>query len=254
MQQTSVMERPRTWKAMLLPALFLVAAAIGRSDAMDVTHCGQDVRDRDVGVLVGDLTCTASLGSFAVRLGNNATLDLAGHTISGDGVFCPRSCTILGPGDITGAYSAVYASGYGKMTLAGGLSLHDNIIGVSDGGARLTLVDVDVSNNSEHGFLVLSRSVVGTNVVVTDNGGFGLFAQQARVRIDGLTATGNAVFGVEGKRVKLFNSTVTGNEGGAPSNPPFVDVVSTRRPRLVATTCDHSLGPDGIDWDVCSGD
>jgi hypothetical protein len=100
----------------------------------------------------------------------------------------------------------------------------------------------------------MSRSVIGTNVVVNDNGHFGLFAQQARLRIDGLTATGNGAFGVEGKRVRLFNSTVTGNEGGHPSNPPFVDVVSTRRPRLVNTVCDHSLGPDGITWGVCSGD
>jgi len=250
----TVLDRQGFRKAVVLLASAIVLAAIGRSDAMDVTSCGQVVRDRDTGVLVGDLACTSAPGSFAVELGARATLQLDGHTISGDSVNCPRGCTILGPGDITGAYTAVLGNGVRPMTLAGGLSIHDNLFGVVDGGSRLTLIDVDVSNNSENGLLVVARSVIGTNVTVNGNGGFGLHAQQARVRIDGLTATGNGWFGVEAKSLRLFNSTVTGNEGGTPVNPPFVDVASARRPRLFNTVCDHSYGGPTGTWGVCSGD
>ena len=166
----TVLDRQGFRKAVVLLASVLVLAAIGRSEAMDVTSCGQFVRDGDTGVLVADLACTSSLGSSAVELGARATLELDGHTISGDGVYCPSGCTILGPGDITGAYAAVIGNGIRPMTLAGGLSIHDNVFGVVDGGSRLTLMDVDVSNNSENGLLVVARSVVGSNVVVNGNG------------------------------------------------------------------------------------
>src|SRR5262245_38072558 len=114
----------------LAMAFVLPLAVAGRSHAMDVTSCGQFVRDRDTGVLVGDLDCSSATGSFAVELGTRATLQLAGHTIIGQGVHCPTGCTILGPGDITGAYSAVVGNGSRPMTLAGGLSIHDNLFGV----------------------------------------------------------------------------------------------------------------------------
>src|SRR5262245_40372248 len=52
------------------------------------------------GVLVADLTCPTAAGQ-AIVVGDRATLDLAGHTLTGGGVICDRSCTVRG-GTITG--------------------------------------------------------------------------------------------------------------------------------------------------------
>jgi hypothetical protein len=140
-----------------------------------------------------------------------------------------------------------------KVTVSGGLSLHGNI-DVIYGGSKLILMDVDVSNNSGNGVIVFAKSVNGGNVTANDNGAEGVFAQDSSVRLVGLTANGNGFFGINARRVRLLNSTLTGNEGGTPENPPFVVVASQRRPRLVNTVCDHSLGPDGIVWGVCAQD
>lgn len=240
---------------MKIATLVVMLLVTTQAFAGNVTSCGQLVPPRDIGVLTADLDCSSAAGAFAVELGDRATLEMAGHTITGRGILCQLRCTIHGPGDVTGVGGAgleVYG-GRNRVTVSGGVSLHGNIDGIY-GGAKLVLTDVDVSNNSSSGIFVLTKRVKGTNVTVNDNGSFGLFAQDSSVTIDGLTANDNGWFGVNAKRVKLLNSTLTGNEGGHPSNPPFVDVVSTRRPRLVNTVCDHSLGPDGITWGVCAQD
>jgi hypothetical protein len=238
-------------KALVL-AFVLFAAA--RVLAVDVTTCGQTVAPREIGTLTADLDCSSAAGAFAVDLSDRSTLELTGHTISGKGVLCQARCAVHGPGDITGAPSGIFVNGVRRpVTVSGGISLHGNGDGIYNGGSRLTLVDVDLSNNSGNGIFVLSKRVKGSNVTANDNGGAGLFAQQGSLTIDGLTANGNGAFGINVKRGKLLNSTLTGNQGGYPSNPPFVDVVSTRRPRLVNTVCDHSLGPNGT-WGVCAQD
>jgi len=237
-------------KKLALGFVLLVAA---RAFAVDVTACGQVVATRTTGVLTADLDCSSAAGAFAVDLADRATLQLAGHTISGRGVICRERCTVSGPGDITGAEPGLTLLGSRRVTVNGGISIHGNRDGIY-GGARLTLIDVDVSNNMDSGVFTLGRQVKGSNVVINDNGAFGLFAQDAAVRLVGLIANDNGWFGVNAKRVRLLDSTLTGNEGGHPANPPFVDVVSSRRPRLVNTTCDHSLGPDGIVWGVCAQD
>ena len=239
-------------KLLVLAVLLLLS---GRAFGVDVTTCGQVVPRRDVGTLTTDLDCSSVSGAYAVELGDKATLELDGHTITGRTIFCQSGCTVHGPGEVTGAQTGIFVNGARRaVTVSGGVSLHGNNEGIFNGGSRLTLIDVDISNNSGSGIFVMSRRVRGSNVVANDNGGAGLFAQQATVMIDGLTANGNGFFGLNAKRARLFNSTLTGNEGGHPSNPPFVDIASTRRPRVTNTVCDHSLGPNGISWGVCAQD
>jgi len=79
---------------------------------------------------------------------------------------------------------------------------------------------------------------------------------RGNVGITRLVATGNGWGGVicDFGRVKLTDSTVTGNEFPDEFEPPLLDLFSAKRPKLTNTTCDHSLGPDGLTWGVCTGD
>ena len=71
----------------------------GPAAAVDVTACGQQVPSRDEGSLVADLDCS---GGVAILLGERATLLMNGHAVVGQ-VGCAGSCTIIGPGDVSGA-------------------------------------------------------------------------------------------------------------------------------------------------------
>lgn len=118
--------------------------------------------------------------------------------------------------------------------------------------------DVSVDGAPEfgvHGF----KRVSGEDLTVTNSGDAGVAAQ--RVSLDGLVATGNGANDYDGGGVFadsciLRNSTVTGNVINEDETLYPVDLFTSRRPRLEATTCDHSgiLGdasvPTGT-WNVC---
>src|ERR1051326_4500961 len=118
----------------VVTGLLLVATVDGH--AGDITSCGQELADFEVGELVDNLTCGPGAG-FGVRLGRRGELRLNGHTITiqnalGDAVRCgERRCTVTGPGAIVGPGSA---SALGR-----------GIIGFVQAGGLLSITDVAVS-------------------------------------------------------------------------------------------------------------
>lgn len=142
-------------------------------------------------------------------------------------------------------------------------SLHDNLF---DGAAvsRLAASDVDASHNGGQG---LSTTVAKlTNVTANDNPkGHGVFGASTlkgvnvtangnytgaecwrTLKVVGLTAGGNALFGAAGNKVVLIDSTVE-NNGTA-------DIMSRTYPRLVNTTCGTSLDGNSVTWGLCAND
>src|SRR5262245_31870113 len=130
--------------------LILAAAS---ADAVEVTTCGQLVSGPDVGVLTADLDCSGRTwcrlcnttftscryvdtqcvldadcgagglcdGAPAVQL-NNARLELAGHTLRGEGwgALCVRGrCEVVGPGLVTGADVGIGQGPRGRLDVSG---------------------------------------------------------------------------------------------------------------------------------------
>jgi hypothetical protein len=118
--------------------------------------------------------------------------------------------------------------------------------------------DVSVADSFGNG-IEAARGAKGANVSTIDGVGHGIQVQRGRLKIDGLTATGNGAAGVRNDRgaVKIFAGTLTGN-GGVYEN---VDIASVRMPSLDgASLCnksgriDRQSGEIVGTWGVCSGD
>ena len=174
-----------------------------------------------------------------------------GHVESG-GIVSERHL-VLSHVSVAGGF---VAADYGTLTATD--------VSISGGGlvARSVKVqDVSVNGAPEFGVHGLKR-VSGRNLMATNSGGAGVAAP--RVSLDGLVATGNGAADYDGGGVyadscSLRNSTVTANVINEDETLYPVDLFTSRRPRLEATTCDHSgiLGdasvPTGT-WGVCTLD
>lgn len=244
-------------------ALAFVLIAAGAARAGDITACGQLVGARDTGVLVADLTCPDS--AAAVFVADRGTLDLAGHTLTGGGVQCLRSCTVRGgtirqvlppPGTVSVSGINVNTTGGGRVKFVGeNLTVRECHFGIYTQARRVRLTNVDASDNLLSGIALFPnvRSVRGTNVTANGNGETGLTVEdEATVKITGFTAIGNGWGGLinDGRRTRLIDSTVTGNAWPPfPGEPTMIDIAGPC-PRLTNTTCDHSYPNCG----VCSGD
>jgi hypothetical protein len=232
---------------------FLVITG-GAAAAVDVTTCGQQVPARDEASLVGDLDCN---GGVAVVLGERATLLMNGHAVIGQ-VGCTGSCTIRGPGDVSGASGVAagiflnYGGKRGRVEISQ-VTVHDNYDGIGDAARKLILTDVVSSNNTNEGILLLRGSIRGTNITTNGNGANGIYLGTGSVRVEQYTAVANGQIGLNHNRGRtmLSGSTLTGNQWTLGTGP--LDLFSSTRPRLVDTVCEHSLGVRGP-WGVCTGD
>ena len=248
----------------ILAMVFFFVLVPFAAHALDVDHCGQIVPDGETGDLVGDLTCTA--GQDGIALGDQATLRFAGHVLSGSGgstaVVCTTNrCTVLGPGEIVGGeWNGIVGNGAkGGRAILQGLRIHGTTAAISGfAKGRLTVADVRTGltamgraeltdftahDNGNYGAHA-SSTLVGTNVVTIDNGGDGLSA--GKLKLSGLTATGNATTGINATHAVVRDGTLTGNG---------VDVYTVYRPRLVDSTCGTSqqAGTSNT-WSVCTSD
>jgi hypothetical protein len=268
--------------------------------AVDLTACDQQVPFGAVAVLQTDLDCSGSgtcadaspctvdgdctIGSCdyesGIVLGNKATLQMNGHTLTNGAVTCTGSCTVTGPGSLAGGQGLIVS---GDLRASGNLDVHGGIVGILTIG-RATLSDVTVSgivnnfaieagktlratnvtaNGNEIG-IVADAKFVGENITTNDNTRAGILVY-GTLRLVGLTATMNGsdpengrggVFWVGDRgRPRLTDSTVTGNffKGSTP-----LDLLTTTIPRLIRSTCGHSaqyenLGA-GPPWGVCADD
>jgi hypothetical protein len=205
--------------------------------------------------------------------------------IAGDGqelagtIYGTYGCIVLNDGraritsptgtvDIHGCIYGVVGSSSGGSPNGGRLvvdhaSLHDNVF---DGVAvsRLAASDVDASSNGGQG---LGAYVVQLlNVTANDNPrGHGVFGAQTlkgvnvtanrnytgaecwrTLKVRGLVASENVLFGAAGGKVRLVGSTVESNG--------VADVQSVQLPQLVDTTCGTSMDHDGASWGICAGE
>jgi hypothetical protein len=265
-----------TFRTAMTVVFFLATTRVGT--AVDITSCGATVPDTEVGILQTDVSC---IGAFiGVTLGNAATLNLNGHSLTGgfnDGVRClGRRCTVIGPGTIasssvadgingieagasarvtvhglrvTGFTNGVLRGGRGK-TVATDAMFDHNIVGIM-GDVKAT--NVDASNNMTGG-IAAGRKASGSNVVTSGNGAFGIEVVGGSVRMSNLVADDNGTVGIYAQKVRLRDSDVTGNNGFALG----IDVASASKPGLRNTTCgkSHQLLASIIPtpWGVCSQD
>jgi hypothetical protein len=279
--------------ALFAPALSLAIAAAVHAADVAVDTCGTIVPAGARGTLQADLDCSAaSPGEPAVVLANRATLTLGGFTLTGaangTAVHCPRHCAVRGPGTVTSAPAGPGelraaciravpeegAASKSQKVKVENLSLTGCGAGVVGGtgplGTKLTIKsviadgndasftaggirarDVRAMNGGGAGFLVPTGSMTGVNVQADGNDPTGVEA--ARLRLKDSSASGNVAFGVVALTgaAKLLHTTATGNG--------IRDVVSARPPHVSDSTCETSaewIAPNGIGgpWGVCSGD
>ncbi len=277
---------------MIIRALLVLAVTIVArpSLGLDVTACNTIVPDNEVAVLQTDMSCG---GAFVgVRLLENATLDMQGHSITGP--FPPSTlgavecagvrCTILSstpsPGRIGGGDFNAVAIGYWTYNRArlriSNVDLHDARSGIQGAfyigyqfDTRVKAEQVTSHGHSRYGLWV--ERLTGTDVSATENGVTGFAV--GRLRGTNLTASNNTNSGVFGDRVsavnltandngetgvrvvaaKLKNSTILGNNGLGLG----VDLATVRRPGLRNTVCGKSQvlgGLGGLGWGVCQND
>lgn len=246
--------------------------------ALDVTAVGQTVPQHKTGVLQTDLTCAPP--AVGVYLDNGATLDLNGHVLDGCAVAGstgsptqPQRMTVLGPGEIRNAGIYLLAGTLRVAGLTVSDAPQDGIHGGSDMQTRSTVRLKDVVVTGSGNFAIHATRVVAKGVTATGSGSVaivgwngvsardatvsgnssGIFAAAGHVRVTDSQVTGNQSIGVQGFRVSVLRSTVTGNTTVGP--PTEADLISSYAPIVKSTTCGTSLKADATaSWGVCAGD
>jgi hypothetical protein len=189
-----------------------------------VTDCRQSVPAGETAILAADLACGSSpvwpFSALGVRLGTGATLELDGHSITGNdtgvGVDCESSgavgrrtpCRVVGPGEVSH-----FELGIGVV---GTVSVEDVTVRFNRFGiavqkcCRLEVAHVVADANTIAG--ISAHRLTGVGVQANGNGHVGIEAL-FRFRLSGVTATGNGAGGGVSGRGRLANSIVVGNSG-----------------------------------------
>lgn len=225
----------------LLSVTLLSATRAAAAVDVDVTTCGQVVPSGARGRLTADLDCTGQPGSGydgAVVLLRGARLDLAGFTLTVDqtryGVVCGEPC---GDEPLALCKSAC------KITGSGG-----SIVGAAVGIVAASTEVRDVTITGTVTAIASWRKILLRNATLVDNVAWGIFAAGCKPKIydSSITNSGTGVNSSYG--VLLKGSAVTGNGYG--------DLVTSRRPKLVSSTCGTSSGapPGTATWGVCTLD
>jgi len=225
--------------------LLLAGPKVAYAGGVPVTACGEILEGKK-GVLMNDLTCTGSRAILLIR----SRLDLNGFTISGSGVLCENTCTVTGPGTITGSSrcgvrgdtDGLKFFGVARVKITDGVNITNNDCGIDVAelnaiGERVGSVSVQdstVSGNAGVGVLA-TKSVKLKRTVVTGNGTHGVGEETAigtwgttKINIKDSDISGNGGMGVLGAlKTKVTDSTVVDNGTHG---------VSGRRVRIGRTT------------------
>lgn len=199
-------------------------------------------------------------------------------------------CEIYGPGEIFGIGAGgglgdpfgAGISAAGKVSVRN-VALHDNVRGiVSVYDFAMKLEDVTITNNSAEGIASYfgnlaerigpgKGQIKARNCVVSGNGDDGIEAW-GKLDLRDSTVSGNAGTGIvsKGRVFTLKDVTITDNanagllstsqkpgnvKGGTlTGNGPGGDVAAPVAPKLVASTCEHSVDTDGGTLGICTGD
>jgi hypothetical protein len=164
-------------------------------------------------VLTRDLTNRTCDTSCLVVANNHITINLAGHTISGN--EGDSLCEILGAGVTDGATPET--NWQGSTVKNGTIKGFD--IGVSLGSSASNIIrNLVVSDNLRHGLLLGPRSFVqGSTIVRNGQDGINIadFGQVRECVIGGPIPDGNGGSGINGgSRLVITHNRVVGNESG----------------------------------------
>src|SRR5262245_22866919 len=218
----------------LRPLLVLIVAlAASTAPAVEITACGQVVPAGQIGELRANLHCMVARDPFqasaqGVFLERDATLDLNGFTITGDGtgsgIQC-AGCSVNGPGEIT-----------------------NFDVAIAGAGGRVRIQNL-VARGNRNGLLYKAGRVIDlVNVVMSDNAELGISARGGRLRGRDVEASRNGIAGVWGPAVKLVRLTAVGN---GPGGGVYANSFRRQTVRLVGCTI---TGNNGLDagFDVLS--
>ncbi len=266
----------------LTSSVLLACLSAGTALAVDVTTCNQFVQG--TANLVADLDCSGHPGRAIQIIGS---LHLNGFKLTGNSagpvVYCNiGSCTIVGPGTLTGGSKGVsgdggvkvvdatieFNSGDGVFTFRAARIQGSSVISNNGGdgvhasrtvsivGGKLALPDVVVSDNGGHG-IEAGRAVRVQDAVVSGNANDGIRTEAAASLLS-TVVQGNGLDGVRALRAQLRETTATGNRT-APAcgvSADCADVASERKPTLRgASTCEVSLNTaGGGTWGICTLD
>jgi hypothetical protein len=268
-------------------------AAPSLAAGFDVTECHQTVPSHETGFLQVDLVCD-SQGGPNVNLGRHSRLEMNGHTISGGyiGVSTEvgRTGEIVGPGEIYGVLGGGASGVFGCAIAPAGkvvirdVTLRNNTRGiVSVYDYAMKLENVTIIDNADEG--IASRAgnlgsaigpgkgqITARNVTISGNGGNGIEAY-GKLSLRDSTVSGNGGDGIvsAGRTFTLQNVDVIGNTGAgvrstspkrgklkdsaATGSGPDGDIAAPIAPKLVASTCEHSVNTAlGGTLGICTGD
>lgn len=244
------------WMTLALALLTPSAHAAGPLPEVAVTTCGQIVPRKTLGYLTGDLDCTGYDGGdpailhdtdVPVTLGQKAKLDLRGFTLTGGGMYTVGCINIRADRKRHGIceiFNGTLTGATQYSVLAGNAYVHDV-----------------TSTGTGVGLYLLGKKVVVENVVVSDNFADGMRLGNATLR--NVTVTNNAGNGLTGYKLKIFDSTITGNATSdfcATHPGSCFDINAWKtRPKVENVVCGTSggsgaLGPAGGTWGICSFD
>ena len=212
----------RPLRSILLCAL-LSALATTSASALDIATCNDQVGDGEVADLAADLDCGPS--DFGITLGARSILRLNGFELHGRqgaaAVRCARrSCTIIGPGRIAAAETAIDLAADTLRLNIHNVELDGNDAGIlgeqgpaiSGGNSSVRASNLIVRNSTVVG--VNTGSFAGQNVVLEGNADRGIWARIIRGR--DFTVVGNGNHGLDARvRIAIENLQATGNAGAA---------------------------------------
>lgn len=227
----------------VLAATLHAAGAFAAPPTVPVTACGQVVPVNARAVLASDLDCTGE--PVGVVLSRRARLSLGGFTLTSgfNGVQCDASCTVTGPGSISGGQSGVV----GQNVKVSGVTISDAVIyGVSG-----TLVDLEGVTVTDSGFFAVeahrSTRITGRSLI----GGFGgVSGGRAIVKSSTITTE---VFGISATLVSLKDGSTIATGGG----PEQRTIRTDKRPHLSSDSSCSGVSFNtrtGGSWGVCSLD
>lgn len=228
----------------LLTSILFAAPALAAPD-VPVTTCGQVVPARAQGVLASDLDCTGE--PVGVVLGRAAKLSLGGFTLANGfvGVQCDGSCTVTGPGTLSGSQAGVLSPKTAKVS---GVT----ISGMAVYGIDASYLELESSTVSDVAFFAVQagRAVRMENSAISAS--FGGVSGRAVVKSSTIAATR---FGISGTFAALKNGSSVDMSGGVPE---AVALRTVKRPTVSSdSTCigrSASLGAPVPSWGVCSLD
>jgi hypothetical protein len=218
----------------LASLVILLASSVSARAQTEITACGQVVTGD--AYLSADLDCSGFDGfvlmpervghveppevqGIAIGISRKGRLDLRGHTLvaSQFGVFCGRSCTIVGNG------------GTIRSAAVHGVTAEKTLV----------ITDTTLMDNADTALYVRGQ-IKATGCTISGSDYATWFSN--KVSLTSSTVTGNHEFGLSADAITLKDSTVTNNGG--------FDLIAKRKPHLKNSTCGtSSWGDDHLD--VC---